>query len=77
MKSLALYGLFVVVIVSLFCLRSRENFVIATAANKTPWYMSSSFLVPALIFLTIIVAIMEVQGIKIHCIAMPMIPGCM
>jgi hypothetical protein len=77
MKSPALYGLFAVVVLSLFFLRSREQFVIATASNQTPWYMSSSFMVPVLIVLTLVVIILEIRGFPIHCIAMPMFPGCM
>jgi hypothetical protein len=77
MKSLALYGFFIVVIVGLFYLRSIEPFVIATASNKTPWYMSTSFMVPAFIIFMILFIMLEAKGIKVHCIAMPMFPGCM
>ena len=77
MKSLALYGLFIGVILALFYLRSREQFVIATTANQTPWYMSSSFMIPAIIVLVLLVIFLEIKGIPVHCIAMPMFPGCM
>jgi len=76
MKSLALYGLFIGGIVALFYLRSMEHFVIATVANQTPWYMSPSFMTPAIIVLVLVVILLEIRGFPIHCLAMPMFPGC-
>jgi len=78
MKSrMALYGLIAVVVVILFYLRSTEPFVIATASNQTPWYMSSTFMVPVFIVVSFIILVLELKGVPIHCIAVPLLPGCM
>jgi hypothetical protein len=63
MKSrIALYALFAVVLVAIFCLRSTEHFVVATSANKVPFYLQSWFLVPFIILCIIGFVALQIYG---------------